>query len=474
VLTARLVDADPRDAHAPVLTFRPGAGAAAFSAAFGGRGLARDNPHMLRLSLQVGLIFAALSARALAQPADAQYDEAKVPAYTLPDPLRFEDGRAVTSAEAWRSRRAEIVRLFETHVYGRSPTAPSAMRFVVVEQTPGALAGLATRRQVRVLLDGAASGPAFELLLYVPSASKDPVPAFLGLNFGGNHTLSADPAVPLSKVWIRDGPGVVNHHSTEASRGSAASAWPLERILGRGYALATVYYGDLEPDHAEGWKDGVRARIGPGARGPLAADDWGALAAWAWGLRRALDYLGTVPEIDGRRIAVIGHSRLGKAALWAGAQDQRVALVVSNDSGEGGAALARRKFGERTEDITRAFPHWFCRGYRKYAGREEAIPVDQHELLALVAPRPLYVASATEDLWADPRGEFLSAKAAEPVYLLLGKDGLGVAEPPAPDRSVGGTIGYHRRTGVHALTTWDWERYLDFADRQLRPAAPGR
>ena len=426
---------------------------------------------MLRLPLTVLTIVVALAARVTAQPANAPYDEAKVPAYTLPDPLRFEDGRAVTSAEAWRSRRAEIVRLFETHVYGRSPAAPSAMRFVVVETARDALAGLAIRRQVRVRLDGTATGPAFELLLYVPSAAKGPVPAFLGLNFGGNHTLGADPAVPVSRAWMRDGPGVADHHATEASRGSAAAAWPLERIVGRGYALATVYYGDLEPDHAEGWKDGVRARIGPGARGALAADDWGALAAWAWGLRRALDYLQSAPEIDGRRVAVIGHSRLGKAALWAGAQDERMALVVSNDSGEGGAALARRKFGERTEDITGAFPHWFCRDYRRYAGREEAIPVDQHELLALVAPRPLYVASATEDLWADPRGEFLAAKAAEPVYRLLGKDGLGVADRPAPDQPVSGTIGYHLRTGAHALTAYDWERYLDFADRQLKPAS---
>jgi hypothetical protein len=413
-------------------------------------------------------------ALASAQPKNAQYDEAKVPAYTLPDPLRFEDGRAVSSPDAWQKRRAEILKLFETHVYGRSPAPVAAMRFVVAESARDAFSGLATRRQVRVLLDGSESGPTFDLLLYVPNAAKGPVPAFLGLSFGGNHTLSRDPAVPVSKAWMREGPGIANHRATDATRGNAADSWPVEAILKRGYALASAYYGDIEPDHADGWKDGVRARIGPGVRGALAADDWGALAAWAWGLSRALDYLRTLPEIDGRRVAVIGHSRLGKAALWAGAQDERFALVVSNDSGEGGASLARRQFGERTEDITREFPHWFCARYRDYAGRESAMPVDQHELLALIAPRPLYVASASEDLWADPRGEFLSAKAAEPVYLLLGKDGLGVAEPPAADRSVGGTIGYHRRTGGHALTAWDWERYLDFADGRLRPAAAGR
>lgn len=405
-----------------------------------------------------------------AQPANAQYDEAKVPAYTLPDPLRFEDGRAVATADAWNERRLEILRLFETHVYGRSPAAPPSVRYAVVDEAR-ALAGAATRRQVRVLLDGTESGPAFELLLYLPKAGRLSVPAFLGLNFGGNQTVHSDPGIRLSKGWMREGPGVVDHRATEATRGSAASAWPVERIVARGYALATVCYGDLEPDHGEGWKAGVRSRFGPGRSGAFAADDWGALAAWAWGLQRALDYLRTLPEIDGRRVAVVGHSRLGKAALWAGATDERFAMVVSNESGEGGAALARRRFGERTEDITRAFPHWFCARYRGYAGREEAIPVDQHQLLALMAPRPLYVASATEDLWADPRGEFLSAKAAEPVYRLLGREGLGVAERPAPDQPVGGTIGYHLRTGAHALTGYDWERYLDFADRQLRAAA---
>ena len=392
-----------------------------------------------------------------------------MPAYTLPDPLRFADGSPVADAAAWRERRRpELLRLFEEHVYGRSPGPPAKMRFVVVESSAQALGGLATRRQVRVLLDGTESGPAFEILLYVPNAARRPVPAFLGLNFDGNHAVHPDPGIRLSTAWMGEGPGVVEHRATEAARGTNAASWPVERILDRGYALATVYYGDLEPDHPDGWKDGVRARIGPGTTGRFAPDDWGAIAAWAWGLQRALDYLQTDPDVDGRRVAVIGHSRLGKTALWAGAQDERFALVVSNDSGEGGAALARRQFGETTANITTTFPHWFAPRLPEYAGREEALPVDQHELLALVAPRPLYVASATEDLWADPRGEFLAAKAAEPVYRLLGRPGLGVEEMPVPDRPVGDSIGYHLRRGTHALTAYDWEQYLDFADRHLR------
>jgi hypothetical protein len=413
------------------------------------------------------------TAPATAQTAAANYDEAKVPAYTLPDPLRFADGTSVRDARDWtEGRRAEVLRLFETHVYGRSPGAPPGMVFAVEESDPRALGGLATRRQVRVSLDGTASGPGFEILLYVPNAAPHPVPAFLGLNFNGNHAVHPDPAIRLSRAWVREGPGIVANRATEAARGTDAASWPVERILDRGYALATVYYGDIEPDHPEGWKDGVRGRLGPGATGRFAPDDWGAIGAWAWGLRRALDYIATTPDVDARRVAVIGHSRLGKTALWAGAQDERFAMVVSNDSGEGGAALARRRFGETTESITSAFPHWFCARYREYAGREDALPVDQHLLLALVAPRPLYVASATEDLWADPRGELLAAKAAEPVYRLLGRDGLGVADLPVPDRPVGGTIGYHLRRGAHALTAYDWEQYLGFADRQRRPPTP--
>jgi hypothetical protein len=409
---------------------------------------------------------------ALAQQPKANEDEALVPAYTLPDPLRFQDGRPVDSVAAWtKSRRSEILGLFEEHVYGRSPGRPSGARSLVVEEDRKALDGRATRRQVRVLLEGTEAGPRFEILLYVPNAAQRPVPVFLGLNFNGNHSILPDAGIRLSTSWMAEGPGVVDHRATEAARGTDAPAWPVERVLDRGYAVATIYYGDIEPDRGGAWKDGVRGRFGVGAQGALGPGDWGAIGAWAWGLSRALEALQSDPDVDGSRVAVLGHSRLGKTALWAGAQDERFAMVISNDSGEGGAALSRRRFGETVEAITRVFPHWFAPRFRGYADHEERLPVDQHELLALIAPRPLYVASATEDLWADPRGEFLAAKAAEPVYRLFGREGLGLDDPPSPDRPVGGTLAYHRRSGPHALTAYDWEQYLDFADRHLKASA---
>jgi hypothetical protein len=365
------------------------------------------------------------------------YEEARVPPYTLPDPLAT-SGARVRTPEEWRRRRTEILELFRENVYGRSPGRPERLRFQLIEENPRAMAGAATLRRIAVVSSQAGREHRFSLILFLPNARREPVPVFLLLN---NRPVS----------------------DTDPTRKEQSGFWPAEQVIARGYGIAALQNAELAPDDKDRFREGV-IQLFEGS-GPRPRHAWGALAAWAWGASRAMDFFETEPRVDARRIAVAGHSRGGKAALWAGAEDERFALVISNESGESGAALSRRQFGETVARITESFPHWFADNYKSFGGREGALPIDQHMLLALMAPRALYVASADEDLWADPHGEFLSQVHASPVYALWGDPPIRAEDMPPLNRPlVVGRRGYHIRTGGHNLTLYDWERFVDFAD----------
>jgi len=415
--------------------------------------------------MKTATIIVLLGGAALAQAPAANYDEAKVPAYTLPPLLAMRDGTPVSGAAGWERRRAEIRTLLESQMFGRAPGRPDDLTFAVDALDKAALGGTAIRKQVSIRT----RGMTFRLLLYLPAHATGPVPVVAGLGFSPSQSVSQDPGITLAGAWAlnKETKAVELQPAQASSRGSAASRWEVEAILARGFGLATMYYGDIEPDLAGAIRLGVRGTyLKPGQEAPAEAE-WGAIAAWAWGLSRMADYLETDTQVDARRLAVIGHSRLGKAALWAGAMDTRFGLVISNDSGEGGAAISRRVFGETVADLNNRFPHWFCGNYKTYNGREADMPFDAHMLLALIAPRPLYVASADEDQWADPKGEFLAAVAASDVYERLGRKGVGTAAMPPVNQPVGDTVRYHVRTGKHDITAYDWRQYLDFAERHF-------
>ncbi|GAB3328423.1 acetylxylan esterase [Larkinella ripae] len=419
-------------------------------------------PKVLLLS---GILCCSLALHA--QPPGFNYDESKVSPYTLPDPLVTPAKIRVTTARQWeKERRPELLKRFATEIYGLTPQRRLATRYEVKSVDSSALSGTAIRKEVAVIWTEYPDLAPLNILLYVPKnrpGTQRP-PVFVGLNYMGNHSISTDPGITLSTRWLpnRTDGKVVNNRATEGARGVQQNRWPLELILSKGYSVATAYYGDLEPDHPEGWKTGIRSVLDPPTSGK--SDHWQAIGVWAWGMSRMLDYLETDQLVDAKRAVVMGHSRQGKAALWAGAQDQRFAAVISNDSGEGGAALSRRIFGETIERLNTTFPYWFCPKYRTYNNRPNALPVDQHELLALVAPRPLYVASAQDDHWADPRGEFLSARQTDPVYQLYGKTGIGTDAWPPIHTPVGETVRYHIRAGEHDVKRYDWEQFIAFAD----------
>ncbi len=367
----------------------------------------------------------------------------------LPDPLVMADGSKVGTVADWEARRRpEVLELFREHVYGRAAVGrPADLRFEVVERSELAMSGRATYKRVLIRFGGPGGEGRIELLVFIPNQVAGPAPGFL-------------------LICNRDKSNI------DPTRQTRSPFWPAEKMIERGYVAATFHYADLDPDVDDQFKNGVHGLFDP-KESPRAGDAWGSIAAWAWGASRAMDYFETDADIDEHRIGVVGHSRGGKTALWCGAEDERFALVVSNDSGCTGAALARRKHGETIKKINTGFPYWFCGNYKNYNDREEQLPVDQHQLIALMAPRAVYVASASEDDWADPEGEFLSCVYAEPVYRLMGLTGLGTDQMPRPESPIHkGRIGYHLRTGKHNLTEYDWGCFMDFADRCLAEKRP--
>lgn len=389
-------------------------------------------------------------------------DERYVPRYILPDPLVDAAGQIVAGESEWERRRDEILRLFSEHVYGRTPQTPIlSSRVESLSLDREVFQGKGLQRQIRLWFENRGVQLKIDVLLYYPLLVGGQAPFVVGLNFNGNHAIQPDASIVLSDAWFPDEKdGYEGNRASDQSRGSESSRWPVEQILSRGYGLATVCYNDIDPDYDDGFTNGVHAlfdRSGSNA-------EWGAIGAWAWGLSRIMDYLDGDPEVDSNRVVVMGHSRLGKAALWAGAQDTRFGLVISNNSGCGGAALSRRKFGETVQAINQRFPHWFCKNFYRFNNHEENLPVDQHMLIALMAPRPVYIASAEKDLWADPQGEFLAGLHAAPVYRLLGVDGLAASNLPPLDEPILSHIGYHIRRGGHDVTEFDWDSFLNFAD----------
>lgn len=388
--------------------------------------------------------------------------ESKVIPYTLPDPLMMRNGKRVKNKDQWmKIQRPYLFHLFEENIYGRFPRQKLPVRYEIREESDNALNGTAIRKQIRIFLKPGDTSVHIDVLMYLPKNIKKPVPVFLGLNFKGNATIQPDPDIILSNNpaynrFIKP--------NDDASRGTESSRWPVKTIIENGFGLVTACYSDIELDKKDGWKTGIRTTLQKELR--IKPQEWGAIGAWAWGLSCIMDYLETDASVNAKEVAVIGLSRLGKTALWAGASDTRFSIVISNESGEGGAALARRWYGETVKLINNHFPHWFVERYKSYNDRVFDLPVDQHELLSLVAPRPLYIGSAEGDQWSDPKGEFLSAWHAGEVYALFGKKGLGTDEMPAVEQPVGNIIYYHIRKGKHDITLYDWVQYLKFVQRQ--------
>lgn len=406
-----------------------------------------------------------ISATILGQNKNApvNYDESQVPAFELPDPLLCNDGSRAENARQWEKvRRPELLRMFGEQEYGVTPSRTGIkVKHEVIATNPEAMGGLATQKQVRFTFTGK-NGKSVQalLLLYIPNSRDGRVPVIVSYNFHGNQTTTMEPDVIFSPSKE-----LMKSASSEAwIRGEQMSRWSYELALQRGYAVATMNYHDICPDAPDLLAGGIPSLLSDFDIKHRKESEWGAIGIWAWGYSRIADYLEKEKRIDRHRMVVLGHSRLGKTALWAGVQDVRFKVVISNDSGCGGAALSKRVFGENVGRITANFPHWFCPAFNQYSENEAALPFDQHELLSLIAPRHAYVASAEDDQWADPRGEYLSLFHAGPVYRLYGMQALPTDEQPAVHQPRHYDVGYHIRAGKHDVTPYDWQCYLDFLD----------
>ncbi len=400
-----------------------------------------------------------------AQSPRGNVDETKVGAYTLPDPLLFANGQRVRTGTEWAQRRPEILELFAENVYGHSPKPHGGLAYDVFEKPTPALNGKAIREQVTIYFSQDRSGPKENVLIYLPAARTGPVPVILTLNYIGNQSVIDDPGVKLGTIWT---PKTHERQlAAESSRGRDKE-FAVDKILARGYGFATICYQDIEPDFKGGLEYGIRPLFfKPGQTEP-APDEWGAIGAWSYGLSRAMDYLERDGAVDAHRVAIMGHSRLGKTVLWAGAMDTRFAMIIASCPGEGGASLERRNYGETLADLIKNFPYWFCANFARFAGDPSRLPVDAHELIALLAPRPVYITGAEEDQWADPKGEFLAEVAAGPVYSLFGAQTLGTDRMPGINTPIIHTLAFHIRSGKHEVTAFDWDQFLTFADSNLR------
>jgi len=379
----------------------------------------------------------------------------------LPDPLVLRNGERVKTKEDWFKKRApELRELFQHYMYGVAPPAPEKNEVKIEREDRKYFDGKATLKEITIRF-GPEGTPPIHLLLVIPNKRTSPAPVFVGMNFNGNHRLLNDPKIALPTVWVGGKePDVKDNRATDAGRGKDIDVWALEQTIGRGYAVATFYCGDVDPDRADK-REGVQPHY-PNTF------DWGTVRAWAWGVSRAVDYLVTDKDLDKTKIAVVGHSRLGKTAIVAAAFDDRIALAIPLQAGCGGTSPSRGKVGESVKRINTSFPHWFNANFKEFNDTPEKLPFDQNCLIALCAPRPVLLANAEEDQWANPTGQFEVLKAAEPVYKLLDVGGLDAKEMPPNDKLIDSKLGYYIRPGKHSMTAGDWKVFCDFADKWMK------